>query len=51
MLLEENSTKDRLEKEKDVLGQTLKFYSAASALEGVFSSSSETPQPPPGGPD
>lgn len=51
MLLEEDSTKDRLEKEKDVLGQTLKFYSAASALEGVFSSGSETVQPPPGGPD
>jgi hypothetical protein len=54
-LLEENSTVARLEREKEVLAETLKFYTAASALEGVFgskgSSSEPGPSPPPGAPD
>ena len=46
----------RLEQEKEVLNATLKFYSAATALEGVFKSdpegsSASDPQPPAGGPD
>lgn len=55
-LLEESSTLLRLEHIKQVLGSTLKFYSAASALSSVFSSSgsenaADQAQPPPGGPD
>jgi hypothetical protein len=57
-LLEENNTIVRLSAEKELLASTLKYYRAATALEGVFgdggstSTSSEgVPQPPPGGPD
>lgn len=51
----------RLGAEKELLSATLKYYTAATALEGVFSStgtsssssssSSSEIQPPPGGPD
>lgn len=60
MLLEEQTTQTRLERVKEILGTTLKFYSAATALDSVFRSSSdgetgstggEAAQPPPGGPD
>ncbi|WIA15556.1 hypothetical protein OEZ86_004158 [Tetradesmus obliquus] len=66
-LLEVNKTMERLQEEKALLEGTLKYYSAATALEGVFgggsgsSSASSTEgakgasssevQPPPGGPD
>eukprot|EP00878_Enallax_costatus_P005223 GHUV01005489.1.p1 GENE.GHUV01005489.1~~GHUV01005489.1.p1 ORF type:complete len:347 (+),score=73.03 GHUV01005489.1:210-1250(+) len=56
-LLEENKTMVRLGAEKDLLAATLKYYTAATALEGVFSSTGSTSsasgevQPPPGGPD
>lgn len=54
-LLEENNTIVRLSTEKELLASTLKYYRAATALEGVFgetgSTTSEVPQPPPGGPD
>ncbi len=54
-LLEMESTLERLAQEKEVLGATMKFYSAATALEGVFKSDGEGsepgPQPPAGGPD
>lgn len=55
-LLEEETTQGRLKREAEVLGQTLRFYSAATALESVFSdggssSSGGAPQPPAGGPD
>lgn len=58
-LLEENSTMTRLGAEKELLNSTLKYYTAATALEGVFSSTgtsssssgSSEIQPPPGGPD
>jgi hypothetical protein len=59
-LLELDKTMERLQEEKALLESTLKYYSAATALEGVFgglgSSSSEAKgtsevQPPPGGPD
>lgn len=54
-LLEENSTMVRLGAEKELLSATLKYYTAATALEGVFGSSSSSAssemQPPPGGPD
>ncbi|GBF97423.1 ATP-dependent protease [Raphidocelis subcapitata] len=49
-LLEEDSTRGRLAREAEVLGQTLKFYSAATALESVFTSDGGA-QPPAGGPD
>lgn len=53
LLLEENNTIVRLSAEKELLASTLKYYRAATALEGVFgeTTSSEVPQPPPGGPD
>ena len=35
MLLEEGSTKARLEKEKEVLSETVKYYSAAAALKSL----------------
>jgi hypothetical protein len=45
-LLETDKTLERLQEEKALLESTLKYYSAASALEGVFGavggSSSET---------
>ncbi len=55
-LLEEDSTRTRLLREKDVLESTLKYYSAASALESVFREDKDAPGgaaplPPPGGPD
>ncbi|KAI8463336.1 MAG: PUA-like domain-containing protein [Monoraphidium minutum] len=55
-LLEEASTLERLKREAEVLGQTLSFYSAAAALEGVFSGDggaggAPPPAPPAGGPD
>lgn len=53
-LLEEDNTQDRLRREAEVLGQTLRFYSAATALESVFSregGTGGTPNPPAGGPD
>lgn len=50
-LLEEESTQARLRREAEVLGQTLKFYSAATALESVFSGDGGPSQPPAGGPD
>jgi hypothetical protein len=54
-LLEENNTIVRLSAEKELLASTLKYYRAATALEGVFGdagpTTSEVPQPPPGGPD
>lgn len=51
-LLEELNTTARLAKEREVLSATLKFYSAATALESVFKGSEgEQLQPPPGGPD
>lgn len=40
-LLEEDKTAPRLQKEKEILDQTLKFYAAQSALSSVFSSSGE----------
>jgi hypothetical protein len=49
-LLEEETTQGRLQREAEVLGQTLKFYSAATALESVFSGDGGAP-PPAGGPD
>jgi hypothetical protein len=52
VLLEEDSTLGRLQKEAEVLGETMRFYSAATALESVFSSGGEGgAQPPAGGPD
>mgnify|MGYP001808174961 CR=1 FL=1 len=48
-----NSHKQKLASPQ-VLGQTLSFYSAATALESVFSGeggSSPPPSPPAGGPD
>lgn len=51
-LLEETSTVTRLQREKEILTQTLKFYSAATAVQSVFKEGpSEPQQPPPGGPD
>jgi hypothetical protein len=63
-LLELDKTMERLQEEKVLLESTLKYYSAATALEGVFGGlggssaggSSEAKgtsevQPPPGGPD
>jgi hypothetical protein len=62
--LEEETTLGRLRREADVLGQTVRFYSAATALESVFSpsggggggepgsgSGGGGAAPPPGGPD
>lgn len=44
-LLEETSTVSRLQREKDILNETLKYYSAASALKSAFNSSdTETTQ-------
>ncbi len=37
-LLEEESTLKRLEREKEILSETVRYYSAASALKGAFSS-------------
>ncbi|KAI8466929.1 MAG: hypothetical protein J3K34DRAFT_524170 [Monoraphidium minutum] len=52
VLLEEDTTMGRLLKEAEVLGQTVKFYSAATALESVFSSGGDGgAAPPAGGPD
>lgn len=54
-LLVENSTIVRLTAEKELLASTLKYYRAATALEGVFgeggTTATEPIQPPPGGPD
>jgi ATP-dependent Lon protease len=60
-LLEQDSTSKRLLREKEILAETLRFFSAATALEGVFSSSggsssaeggsSSEQKPPAGGPD
>ncbi|KAF6266312.1 hypothetical protein COO60DRAFT_1456644 [Scenedesmus sp. NREL 46B-D3] len=62
-LLELNKTRERLQDEKALLENTLKYYSAAAALEGVFGGPKSPPseaqeakdaselQPPPGGPD
>jgi ATP-dependent Lon protease len=66
-LLETDGTCERLEREKEVLEQTLRFYSAATALESVFQSDPSSgggggggaggaggeagAVPPPGGPD
>jgi Lon protease-like protein len=58
-LLETEGTCERLEREKEVLESTLKFYSAATALESVFGASGSGGAPgseagavpPPGGPD
>jgi Lon protease-like protein len=57
-LLEAEGTCERLEREKEVLESTLKFYSAATALESVFGAtgggapgSEAGAVPPPGGPD
>ncbi|KAF8057912.1 Lonrf1 [Scenedesmus sp. PABB004] len=60
-LLEEDSTMTRLGAEKELLAQTLKYYTAATALEGVFSAApggggggaaaGEAAPPPAGGPD
>lgn len=51
-LLEEDNTITRLSAEKELLASTLKYYRAATALEGVFGEGgSEVPQPPAGGPD
>lgn len=41
MLLEEGSTKARLEKEKEVLSETVKYYSAAAALKSLGLGSSD----------
>jgi hypothetical protein len=41
----------RLSAEKELLASTLKYYRAATALEGVFGDAGEVPQPPAGGPD
>eukprot|EP00775_Hariotina_reticulata_P008862 gene8862-9041_t len=61
-LLEEDNTIVRLTAEKKLLSSTLKYYTAATALEGVFgggggggggetTTASSEVQPPPGGPD
>jgi len=64
-LLETEGTVARLEREKEVLESTLRFYSAATALESVFAEAPSSPGgggaggagggggagPPPGGPD
>jgi hypothetical protein len=39
-LLEEDDTLKRLQKEKDVLGETVRYYSAAAALKSAFSTPS-----------
>ncbi len=39
-LLEDNDTMSRLQKEKEVLSETVNFYSAALAVKGALSSSS-----------
>lgn len=41
-LLEEESTIKRLNREKEILSETVRYYSAAAALKGAFSSSAET---------
>ncbi|KAK9819722.1 hypothetical protein WJX72_001670 [[Myrmecia] bisecta] len=51
-LLEEDSTIKRLQREMDVLGGTVKYLRATSALESAFAPSSGEGSPPPqGGPD
>lgn len=56
-LLEENNTIVRLSAERELLASTLKYYRAATALDGIFgegpssAGSSEVATPPPGGPD
>lgn len=42
-LLEEDDTVRRLEKEKNVLSETVRYYSAASALKSAFGSTAEEP--------
>lgn len=44
-LLEENSTLKRLQKEKEVLSETVRYFSAASALKFAFSGDSSSAAP------